>query len=401
MLERLDRAKPNDGVTLQRIAAMHRFLGDMELSETFCDRSIAASPGDCYVYFLRSGLRKQTRERNHTQELSSLLERGIANRRDRVHVRYALAKEYEDLADYDRAFEALQTASADQREGMQYDINLDLQTIKEIKTHFNASYFKSIKPGHPAPDPIFVIGMPRTGTTLVERIIGTHSQVRSLGELGLFGRLMVRGVKELARTPQIPVGDRVKLTSQLDYGKVGENYIAGVRDRRISGEPFFTDKLPYNYLNIGPIHAALPNAKIVVLERHPMDTCFAIYKTLFGQAYPFSYSMDELGRYFAAYTDLIAHWRAVLPKDRILTVRYEDLIANQEKESRRIFAYCGLKWEDQVKEFHKNTQTSTTASAAQVRQPIYNTSVEKWRQFEKHLAPLREVLEANGVKGLD
>jgi tetratricopeptide (TPR) repeat protein len=402
VLERLDQMKPNDGVTLQRIAAIHRFLGDLEKAETYCDRSIAANPGDAYVFFLRSDLRKQTVDRNHVPQLEDMLARGPANRRDHAHLQFALAKEYEDLGDVERSFKNLEDASKVQRAGMEYDVKLDVQTMEEIKRTYDAAFFSKLKPGHPAPDPIFVIGMPRTGTTLVERIIASHSKVRSLGELGVFGRLMVRGVKQMIQKPEVPVADRVRLTSQLDFKRIGEQYIAGVADRRgTGGEPHFTDKLPYNYLNIGPIHAALPNAKIIQLDRHPMDTGYAIYKTLFGQAYPFSYTQEELGAYYAGYRKLMDHWHAVLPKGRILKVRYEDLVANQEKETRRIFDYCGLKWEDQARDFHKNQQSTTTASASQVRQPIYSSSIDKWRKYERHLAPFKETLRANGVTNLD
>lgn len=396
----VDEIEPDNAYHLQRIAAVYRFLGEFEKAEECCNRSIELKGSDYYVYYLRSGLRKQTPDRNYTEELEALLAEGIPERRDRAHVEYGLAKEYEDLKEYEKSFRHLKAVSDFQREGMEYDINLDLQTMEEIKTYFNRGFFENAPRGHDARDPIFIIGMPRTGTTLVERIIGSHSKVHSLGELGVFGRLLVRSVKEKVGSQEIAPEDRVKLTAQLDYEAVGQRYIEGVADRR-GEEPIFIDKLPYNYLNVGPIHAALPNAKIIQLDRHPLDTCYAIYKTLFGSAYPFSYTFEELGAYYSAYRKMIDHWYDVLPEGAILKVRYEDVVDDQEGQTRRIFEHCGLEWEDQVKEFYNSKQSSTTASAAQVRQPVYKSSVAKWRNYEEQLAPLRDILAANGIEGLD
>lgn len=401
VLLRIDELQPNNPHYLQGIAAACRFLGKLDEAEEYCDRAIAHKPKDGHAFFVRSDLRKQTPERNHTAELEALLKEGIEYPRARVHVQYALAKEYEDLGEVDRSFHHLKQVSDFQRSQMEYDVSGDLRTMEEIKQHFDKDYFKRLKPGHAAKDPIFVIGMPRTGTTLVERIIGSHTKVHSKGELSVLPRLMVRGVRDLIGSNEVSPADRVRLTAQLDYRAVGEQYIAALASRP-NNEPHFIDKLPYNFLNIGPIHAALPNAKIVQLDRHPMDTCYAVYKMLFGNAYPFSYTFEELAAYYSAYRRLMEHWHAVLPKGRILKVRYEDLVEDQESHSRRILKHCGLEWQDQVVEFYKsNRQASTTASAAQVRQPVYRTSVAKWRLFEKHLAPLREMLAKNGVEGLD
>lgn len=400
VLLRLDQLQPNNPHFLQGIAAAYRFLGKLEEAEDYCNRSIKHQPKDGHAYFLRSDLRKQTPDNNHVAELEGLLRQGVENPRARTHVQFALAKEYEDLGEADKSFRNLKEASDFQRRNMEYDVNGDLRTMEEIKRYFDKPFFERAKPGHPAKDPIFVIGMPRTGTTLIERIIGSHSQVHSRGELILFPRLMVAAVRDLLGAPEVPPADRVRLTSQIDYRKIGEQYVAASASRP-NNEAHFIDKLPYNFLNIGPIHAALPNAKIIQLERHPMDTCYAVYKMLFGNAYPFSYTLEELAAYYVAHRRLMDHWHAVLPPGRILKVRYEDVVDDQEGQTRRIFEHCGLPWEDQVKEFYKNAQASTTASASQVRQPIYRSSVAKWRQYEKHLRPLRDILAREGIQGLD
>jgi tetratricopeptide (TPR) repeat protein len=401
VLLRLNELRPNNPHFLQGIAAACRFLGRLEEAEEYCNQAIALEPKDGHAYFVRSDLRKQTPERNHTAELEARLAKGVENQRARVHIQFALAKEYEDLGDADKSFHHLNQVSGFQRGLIEYDVSNDLRTMEEIKHYFGKAFFDRIKPGHPSDAPIFILGMPRTGTTLIERILGSHSKVHSRGELSLIPRLMVTGVRAMIDSNDVPPQDRVKLTSQLDYRAIGEQYLKNLAHRP-NNEPHFIDKLPYNFLNVGPIHAALPNSKIIQLDRHPMDTCYSVYKMLFGDAYPFSYKFEELAAYYIGYRRLMDHWHAVLPKGRILKMRYEEMVEDQEGQSKRLLQHCGLAWEDQVSEFYRsNKQASTTASASQVRQPVYKTSVAKWRRYEKHLAPLRDILARNGVEGLD
>ena len=165
--------------------------------------------------------------------------------------------------------------------------------------------------------------------------------------------------------------------------------------------PWMIDKLPFNFLYCGLIHRALPNAKIIHMTRDPMDTCYAVYKTLFGQAYPFSYDLDELAAYFLAYRRLMDHWHEVMP-GQILNVAYEDVVADTESAARRLTEYCGLQWERECLEFHTSRAATTTASAAQVRQPVYSSSVQKWRHYEQQLAPLQaRLLDAGLIETVD
>ncbi len=238
--------------------------------------------------------------------------------------------------------------------------------------------------------------MPRTGTTLVERIIGSHSDVESAGELPNFSQMMTKMVRAQAAGREVSQEEMIAASLQLDMRQLGESYIESTRG--LTGDTVhFIDKLPFNYLNVGLIRLALPNAKIVHVTRDPMDTCYAVFKTLFQRAYPFSYDLEDLGNYFVAYRRLMDHWYTLFP-DSMHTVAYEDLVENTQTESRRLLDYCGLTWQEQVSEFHRSDAPSMTASASQVRQPVYRSSVGKWRNYEKELLPLSGILESAGIE---
>ena len=183
---------------------------------------------------------------------------------------------------------------------------------------------------------------------------------------------------------------------KMDFSRLGRNYIAAARQATDSTSPHFIDKLPLNFLYCGLIHRALPNAKIIHMVRNPLDTCYAVYKTLFGQAYPFSYDLDELANYYIAYRKLMTHWQKVIP-GVIIDIAYEDVVADFEQQARRLIDNCGLDWEPECLEFHKSKAVSTTASAVQIRQPVYTSSIQKWRYYERQLAPLKARLVAAGL----
>ena len=375
-------------------AAVQRYFGDVAGAEAGFNQAIALKPDEYEAYNGRAHLRTQTAEHNHIAQLRQV----IARTRDPAgltQLHYALAKELEDTGDFDAAFASLKQGADTKRRHMQYRIDTDLQIIAKIREVYGPGLFDGRIQGFPGADAIFVLGMPRTGTTLVERILGSHSSVFSAGELNHFSLELIRLVGK-AVGPQRPSRlEFVAATASLDFQELGESYITATRPLR-DGRAHFIDKLPFNYLYAGLIHLALPQAKIINLQRHPMDTCFAVYKQLFRDAYPFSYDLDELGQYYIAYHELMRHWNAMMP-GVIHTLRYEALVHDIEGESRRLLAYCGLPWEEQCLQFHENPQASTTASALQVRQPVYSTSVDKWRHYAKQLESLRARLEAAGI----
>lgn len=375
-------------------AALQRYLGDMEGAEAGFDAVIALKPDEFEAYNGRAQLRRQTAESNHVEQLRQVISR-TADPFGLTQLHYALGKELEDMGDYDGAFASLSQGAGIKRRHMQYSVETDLQIMARIREVYGAELFDGHIEGSASADPIFILGMPRTGTTLVERILGSHSQVFSAGELNNFSLELIRLVKATVRPVPATRLDFVAATAKLNFRDLGDAYVGSVAALR-DNSPFFIDKLPFNFLYAGLIHLALPQARIINLQRHPMDTCFAVYKQWFKDAYPFSYDLDELGQYYVAYDRLMRHWNDVMP-GVIHTLRYEDMVADVEGASRRLLEYCGLPWEDQCLRFYENPQASTTASAVQVRQPIYDTSVGRWRHYARQLEPLRQYLELAGI----
>jgi len=394
--EKAAALKPDEAKNYYNIACLKRSLGEIDVAEENFDKTVDLDPGDYEAYKVRSELRKQTPTRNHVEELEQLLENGIDDKRGEVHICFALAKEFEDLGEADRSFQCLKQGADTRRSYMRYDVQRDLDTMVSIQRVFDAGRFEGEARGSSNNEAIFILGMPRTGTTLVERILSSHSDVYAAGELTNFAVQMMNLVKARAGSNKISRDDLVNTSAELDFEELGKAYIDSTRP--FTGHtPRFIDKLPLNYLYIGLIHLALPNAKIVNLQRHPLDTCYAVYKQLFIDAYPFSYDLVELGRYYAAYHNLMEHWRTILP-GVVQTVRYEDLVTDLEGEARRLLDFCGLDWQPQCLKFYESKEASTTASSVQVRQPVYRSSVGKWREYRQQLKPLIEVLEQAGIR---
>ena len=379
-------------------ATVRRFLGDIDGAEADYDYVLARDPGDYEAYKNLADLRSQTAERNHIATLESLLAAGIDDWRGEMQLRHALAKEYEDLGRYERSFAELERGARLRRRHMQYDVGTDVATVDWIIEAFPTAPEPSIR-GCESTAPIFIVGLPRSGTTLVERILGSHSAVHSAGELNCFALAIVAAVRSKSSAQPLPRQQLISLSREIDFADLGRDYLKRARPDTIQ-QAHFTDKMPLNYLYCGLIRRALPNARIVHLTRHPMAACYAIYKTLFKDGYPFSYDLDALASYYFAYRKLMAHWRATMPGS-IHELHYERLVADQFVESRRLLEYCGLAWEEACGAFHLSPVASTTASATQVRRPMYNTSIAQWRHYERQLATLRARLIDLGVPGAE
>ena len=226
--------------------------------------------------------------------------------------------------------------------------------------------------------------------------MGSHSLLYSAGELDCFALALVDAVRRATGRAQMPRRELVANSATVDFAALGRDYLQRVY-LATNGSGRFIDKMPLNYLYCGLIRRALPNAKIVHLTRHPMAVCYAMYKTLFKDGYPFSYDLDEIASYYIAYRRLMAHWQTTLPQG-VYDLSYEALVADQLGETRKMLAFCGLDWEAACAQFHAHPAASTTASAVQIRRPIYDSSVSQWRHYEQQLAPLRVRLEAAGLK---
>ncbi len=387
--------EPNDAQHYYNAASSQRFLGEFEAADKNYTKAIALNPSDYEAYRVRSELKKQSANSNHIAELKSQLTKAKIDPRGQAQLAYALAKELEDLGETEASFRYVSMGAKARRSCMKYQPEGDIRVIDTLRDAFNESFMQGEHRGSNNREAIFILGLPRSGTTLVERIISSHSDVISAGELNNFSIEMMRQLQTVAGAGKPTKEALVALSTKIDFHALGEAYINSTRPLT-GNSAHFIDKLPLNYLYAGLIHLALPNAKIINLKRHPLDSCYAMYKQLFKDAYPFSYDLEELGHYYLAYQRLMDHWHTVMP-DVIHTVVYEDVVHDLEGQTRSLLSYCDLPWQDQCLRYYENDQVSTTASAVQVRQPVYTSSVGRWRQYREQLQPLIKVLEGGGV----
>jgi len=380
---------PADPRGLYNWATCLTALGRLETAEQMLNRVIALAPEDFDAYYNRSTLRRQTVENNHIAELQHALATAGSSPTARVALGYALAKELEDLGRWSESFAALQAAADTRRRLLSYKVEHDVATMAQIAQAFDGDYCRpGAHVGFDSPRPIFIVGLPRSGTTLVDRILSSHSQVESRGESSDLAMILMR----LAG----PATDRAPLvqrSTELNPAELGRRFCARLPQTTV---PRVIDKTPLNFLYLGLIAAALPQATLIHVRRHPLDVCYAMYKTLFRMAYPFSYDLSDLAGYYSAYARLMQHWRETLG-ERLVEVDYETLVADQEQTTRRLLEACGLPWQENCLEFHRNDSPTLTASAAQVRQPLYNSSVSSWRRYQRELQPLLDRLRANGI----
>jgi tetratricopeptide (TPR) repeat protein len=396
MYERAVALAPERPAHLFNRGTLRRFLGDLTGAEADFDHVISLDPRDYEAYFNRSDLRAQSIVRNHTAELELLLASGIDRWSGQVQVHYALAKEYEDLGAYTQAFHHFEAGAALRRRHLQYDVQEDLNISRTIIQTFSPDTLGSMakSTAHGRRTPVFIFGLPRSGTTLVERILGCHSAVFPAGELSNFANCVI-GIAAGTTGAPVPAVDLIKRSVRCDLQSLGERYLEGTS--HIGGsEPYFTDKMPLNFLYCGLIALSLPRAHLIHVTRHPMAVCLAMYKTLFKQGYPFSYSFEEIAQYYMAYRALMDHWKRLFP-GRILDVQYEKLVASPREQSERMLEFCGLHWEESCLHFHNSAYPSATASASQVRRPLYQSSVSTWRHYEAEVAPLKRSLLQEGL----
>ncbi|HTV77318.1 MAG TPA: sulfotransferase [Steroidobacteraceae bacterium] len=378
---------PEDPQLQFNLATALRNCGELVAAERLYDSVIRCQPKHWEAYKNRTDLRRQTPDRNHLSELAAAIGRAGSDWRGATMLHYALGKEREDLGDPDAAFAAYDTGAKLLRRHMQYSIEADLELMRRIARVFDPEWLRRQPAGCQKPEPIFIVGLPRSGSTLLERMMGAHEAIHAAGELHNFGLSVARLLQHPDRRPHV---DMIGASAQLDPLQLGERYLASCR-HRTGSRARFTDKLPGNFIHAGLIAAALPRAAIVHIHRDPRDAGFALYKTLFKQAYPFSYDLREIGRYIRGYQQLMEHWHRLLP-GRIIDVAYEELVDDPERVLGEVFRRCHLAFDPRCLSFFQSTEAVTTASAVQVRQPIYRSSVESWRHYARHLAPLFDEL---------
>ena len=393
--------EPNTARLHFGLAETLRFNGDFAKAEVEYNAAIQCDE-HCYeAYYELANVRTHTRETNHTRKIETLLNSGVRSKRGAAKLLYALAKEYEDFGENKRAFINMVRAGELLAQINKYDVKTDVSLFKEMTDTYTKGYVDSniIAEGFESEAPIFIVGMPRTGTTLVERILGSHSEIYPGGEhLALITQLheLIPEAENASNGSVFLSKSLIRQTTRIDHKKLGEKYIEQVQGRT-QGHAYITDKLPINFYYIGLIRQALPKAKIIHLTRNPMDTCISNFKQYFTEgAYLFSYNLEDLSAYYLAYRRLMDHWHNVCP-DMILDVSYEDLVHDIEGESRRILNYCGLDFEPECLRFHENKTPTTSRSARQVRESIYASSLSGWKRYEKYVQPLIDHFRANGI----
>ncbi|MGH8290892.1 MAG: tetratricopeptide repeat-containing sulfotransferase family protein [Steroidobacteraceae bacterium] len=379
---------PNDIRYHYNLAAVQRMTGDLTEAEATLNSVIAKEPSNAYAYYTRADLRTQSPASNHVAEMIDALDKHVRHVGDRILLCYATGKELDDLGDYRLAFHYFKRGADAQRKLFTYNVGDDTAVITRMIEQHTPEVLAGAT-GFDSNESLFVFGLPRTGTTLVEQVLASHSDVFGAGELQAFPLAVINAAKELGGR-QIGKSELVDLSLKIDPASLGRAYLEATRPQT-GNTRHFVDKQPTNYLYAGLIGRALPHARFIVVVRDPLDGCFAMYRALFTGAYPFSYTLSELAIYYAAWHRLIRHWQTVL-RHRLLVVRYEDLVQRFEETVHRMIEHCGLTWENQILSFHTHRRTVTTASASQVRRPIYASSVGKWRNYEEQLAPLIEAL---------
>lgn len=384
-------ADPGDANARFNFATSLMYFGRLDEAEAQYDACLAADPGYARAHLALAQLRTQTPAHNHLPRLQATLDARGDDPDAVLHVNLAIAKELEDLGDYATAFGHLVRGKAVVATRRGSSRAADRAAFDAIRAGLDIG---ASDPGDPDGMPIFVLGMPRTGTTLLDRMLSSHPDVASAGELGDFGAALQR-----VAGPGRSLAELLHNASRIrDWSAVGRAYLDSTR-ALAGGRPSFVDKLPHNFLYAGFIARALPNARIVCLRRHPMDTCLSNFRQLFALESPYyAYSFDlmDTGHYVLEFERLVAAWRDVLP-GRVFELPYETLVDAPEPTLRRLLDFCGLDWTPGVLEFTDNAAPVATASAVQVRASLNRRSVDRWKRYGAALDPLRTLLAEGGI----
>ena len=388
------KLQPEISLFQANLATCSVFVGEIDAARRAYEFLLKQNPHHQRNHYHLSRLEK-AKDVVHIEQMKQVLEDTDLPPDRNIFLYYAIGKEYEDLGEWGKAFDYYKRGGDAAYGIANYSSADDVAIIDAVIEHCNAEWMSApVTRVQSDKTPIFIVGLPRTGTTLTERIIASHSTVKSIGETEFIQMLLRRESKVSSQEMMTP--EMIAAVADIDVSVIRDRYIEQVR-YRLGDEPYFVDKLPFNILYLGFIARAWPDQPIVLLNRSPMDACFSMYKQVFTWAYKFSYNLDTLADYFIAYDRLRKHWRNVLG-DQLVEVNYEDLVTDQEGQTRRLLDRLGLEFEQACLEFDKNSAPSTTASSVQVRQKVHTDSVARWRRYEEQLEPLRLRLEAAGIE---
>lgn len=377
-MERALQLQPNNAKGWLNMANISRSLGKMNEAREQILKALKLDPTMAEAHRSLANMGRFQEAEKEISDLENYLQDKNITDNSSMHAHYALGKLLNDIGHYDRAFQ--EYSAANEIEHQHFDLNALKASIDTTINNFDIPFLSRFSDaGHQSEIPIFVLGMPRTGTTLVEQIIASHPKAAGAGELS-----HIRNYVE-------DIGDQFELLEFNKFQEFGNNYIAKIT-AQAPGSTRVVDKYPFNFLYIGLIKLIFPNARIIHCQRDPRDTCLSIFFTGFEYSNPFYTRLVDIGNYYLQYRRIMRHWEKIFPSD-VLNVNYESLVSDQEGESRRIIEYCGLQWNDACLEFHKTERPVDTPSDWQVRQPIYTHSVGRWRNYENYITELLEVLE--------
>lgn len=375
------------------LANVLKELGRLDEARAAYEAALSSNPQMVSAYFGLADLHRFTPGDPVLAAMERLAERIEAlDAQEQMQLDFALGKASADLALHERSFRHLLRGNGTKRRQIDYDENRMHGLFDRIRGVFTSELLRSKQgAGDPSAVPVLIVGMPRSGTTLIEQILASHPKVFGAGELRDLG-LVIAAHCDLAGVPTAYPECLREMPGEV-LGRVGVAYAARLRRRAPAAERI-TDKMPGNFLHLGLLHLALPNARIIHARRNPLDTCLSCFARLFGDEQQFSYDLGELGRYYRGYEALMTHWRAALPPGAMLEVDYEKVVDDVEQQARRIVAYCGLEWDDACLRFYETKRQVHTSSASQVRQPIYRSAVGRWRPYRPWLGPLMDELGA-------
>jgi tetratricopeptide (TPR) repeat protein len=369
-------------------------LGRLEDAARAYERAVELAPQQAQFHINLANARPFHAGDPRLAAMETLLDDATLSDDDRIVLHFALAKAFADLEQHQRSFRHLIDGNALKRRQVSYVEADTLQIFSSVQKVISGPLLTERRGGDPAREPVFVIGMARSGTTLIEQILASHSQVYGAGELEDFGHAVSNFAQSKGNCEGI-----LELLPRLsgdDLRQIGADYLTRIRAGAGAAERI-VNKMPSNFVFAGLIHLVLPNARIIHARRNPLDTCFSCFSLLFSGNQPYAYDLGELGRYYRAYDRLMTHWRSVLPEGVMIEVNYEDLVGDLETHARRIIAHCGLNWEAACLSFYKTQRPVRTASSAQVRQPIYRSSIGRWRPYREQLLPLLAALELDAT----
>lgn len=377
----LDASNPDSWCN---IAVIHSILGEKKEKMAAAEKTLELRPSYGQAYHLIAQDKKWEKKEPRFAEMEVYLEDASLPAEDRIHIGFALGKISEDVGEYDAAFRFFARANLLKRQRLTLDIHQSYSQAGEILRHFTKERIgQYAASGHKDARPIFILGLPRSGTTLIEQILDRHSEVHGAGER-LFMSQIIRGVERDTRR-RYPLC--MEVIPERVYGEMGAYYMKELSALAPKAK-FITDKMPENFAHVGLIKSMLPEAKIIWCRRDARDNAVSIYKRQFGGHVPYAYDLYEIGRMSDIAERMREHWFASLPKEDIIEVVYEDVVKGVEKEARRLVEFLGLEWQEACLGFHENKRAVTTASYEQVRRPIYDSSVGVWKHYEKHLAAL-------------